>query len=116
MYENAKTTAAQQYNPFMNRAISLGGDVPSPTCEPVSPVGASVNELRLAQNNTHDLITALEQRLSAVLLIVPEKDAASEGKSRAVTRSPLCEELDYRLMSEESAATRLSSLLSRLTV
>lgn len=78
-----------------------------------SPVCAALDDLRCAQDHTHDLLGRLERRLEAVLRVVPES-AAPKG-----SRTPDCmlaEELDHRLSTAVAMNARLVTLLDRLAL
>lgn len=84
-------------------------------CPPPSPAVALIDQLRLAQNETHGLLGDLESRLAFVLRAVDTKEAMGES-SKPGYDSPILSELSNRVDVEGNIQARLRLILNGLVI
>lgn len=75
-----------------------------------------VCELRESQSGMNDAIVRLEMRLSDVLSQAQPPPCETKCDAPAPCSSPLCDELDRLIASENAARIQIQSLINRLTV
>jgi hypothetical protein len=111
---------AQQADPSYGQAKlggagsnSLGTVKP---CPPPSPAVGLIDQLRLAQNETHSLIGDLESRLAFVLRSATETEGAGKSAPAPGYDTPILTELSTRIEVEANIHFRLRNLLNSLVV